>query len=159
MLVPAASYRYEIEKEFQKNYYTDDMIYVTGCLENWLPNVADCSDGDRFQYAIVNKDNKAIGYLDYQVDYYVSKVYNIAILSFDRGNGLVGKDIFDKFEELIDRFHRIEWRAVSCNPACRGYDNFIKKHNGNKYILKDSIKDRDGNYHDDIIYEIITDNK
>ena len=36
-----------------------------------------------------------------------------------------------------------------------GYDNFIKKHNGKKYILKDSIRDKDGNYHDDIIYEIV----
>ena len=31
MLVPAAAYRCEIEKEFQKNYYTDGMMYVTGC--------------------------------------------------------------------------------------------------------------------------------
>lgn len=33
---------------------------------------------------------------------------------------------------------------VGGNPAERGYDNFI-----------DSIRDRDGNYRDDIIYEII----
>ena len=32
---------------------------------------------------------------------------------------------------------------------------FNKRHNGNKHILKDSIRDRDGNYRDDIIYEII----
>ena len=58
-------------------------------------------------------------------------------------------------EELVNKFHRVEWRAVGGNPACRGYDNFIKRHNGNKHILKDCIRDRNGNYHDDIIYEIV----
>ena len=28
--------------------------------------------------------------------------------------------------------------------------------NGNKHILKDSIKDKNGKYHDDIIYEIVS---
>ena len=37
----------------------------------------------------------------------------------------------------------------------RGYDNFIKRHNGTKHILKDSIKDKNGEYHDDFIYEIV----
>ena len=68
---------------------------------------------------------------------------------------MVGKDVFDKLEELVSALHRVEWRAVGGNPACRGYDNFIKKHNGKKHILKDSIRDKDGNYHDDIIYEIV----
>ena len=70
-------------------------------------------------------------------------------------NIVVGKDVFDKLEELVNKFHRVEWRAVGGNPACRGYDNFIKRHNGNKHILKDCIRDKNGNYHDDIIYEIV----
>ena len=47
------------------------------------------------------------------------------------------------------------FKAICGNPACRGYDNFIKRHNSNKHILKDCIKDRKGDYHDDIIYEIV----
>ena len=65
------------------------------------------------------------------------------------------REVFNKLEELVNTLHRVEWRAVGGNPACRGYDSFIKKHNGNKHILKDCIKDRNGNYHDDIIYEIV----
>ena len=34
-------------------------------------------------------------------------------------------------------------------------ENKGNRYNGNKHILKDSIKDRNGNYHDDIIYEIV----
>lgn len=156
MLVPAILHKEQIKKEFQKHYYTTDMLYETGGIENWIPQIAECPESWQFQYAIVDNNKKLIGYLGYSVDWYVSKVYNFGLFSFDRGNVLVGKDVFDKLEELVKTFHRVEWRAVGGNPACRGYDRFIKKHNGNKHILKDSIKDKSGKYHDDIIYEIVS---
>ena len=68
---------------------------------------------------------------------------------------MIGRDVFKKLNELVNRFHRVEWRAISGNPACRSYDKFIEKYNGNKHVLRDSIRDRAGNYHDDIIYEIV----
>lgn len=154
MLVPAILHKEQIKKEFQKYFYTTDMLYETGGMCNWSPNIEECPDESQFQFAIVDNE-KLIGYLGYSVDWYASKAYNFGLFSFDRGNVLVGKDVFDKLEELVKTFHRVEWRAVGGNPACRGYDNFIKKHNGKKYILKDSIRDKFGNYHDDIIYEIV----
>ena len=42
------------------------------------------------------------------------------------------------------------------NSGCRVYDSFIKRDNGMKHVLKDSIKDKNGKYHDDIIYEIVS---
>ena len=155
MLVPAILYKEEIIKNMQKYFYTDDMMFETGCMDNWTPNITECPEGSQFQYAIVNNNEKLIGYLAYTVDWYTSKAYNFGLFSFDRGNPLVGRDVFNKLEELVNTLHRVEWRAVGGNPACRGYDNFIKRHNGNKHILKDSIKDRNGSYHDDIIYEIV----
>ena len=155
MLVPAILYKDQIIKEFQKYYYTTDMMYETGCMEQWTPNIFECPDGGIFQFAIIDKDKKLIGYLGYSVNWYASKAYNFGLFSFDRGNVLVGKDLFNKLEELITRFHRVEWRAVGGNPACRGYDSFIKRHCGNKHILKDALKDKDGNYQDDILYEIV----
>lgn len=154
MLVPAILYKEEIIENMRKYFYTNDMLYETGCMENWIPNIADCPDESTFQYAIVHNDI-LIGYLGYVVDWYVSKAYNFGLFSFDRGNPIVGKDVFNKLEELVNRFHRVEWRMVGGNPAERGYDNFLKRHNGNKHVLKDAIRDRDGNYRDDIIYEII----
>ena len=154
MLVPAILYKEQITREFQKYYYTKDMLYETGCLGNWNPDISECPNASQFQFAIVN-GKKLIGYLEYTIDWYASKACNFGLFSFDRGNILVGKDVFDKLEELVKNFHRVEWRAVGGNPACRGYDNFIKRHNGTKHVLKDSIKDKDGNYRDDIIYEIV----
>ena len=155
MLKPAILYKEEIIKGFQEYYYTDDMMYETGSMCNWFPEIIEHPDETKFQYAIVDDNEKLIGYLDYSVNWYVSKAYNCGLFSFDRGNVLVGKEVFTKLEELVSTLHRVEWRAVSSNPACRSYDNFIKRHNGNKHILKDSIRDKNGNYFDDIIYEIV----
>lgn len=157
MLRPAVLYKEEITRAMQEYFYTDDMMYVTGCLDNWAPEISDRPDEGCMQYAIIN-NNKLIGYLSYRIDYYSSRVYNFGLFSFDRGNPLIGKEVNDELVKLIHRYHRVEWRAVGDNPACRGYDNFIKRYNGNKHILRDATKDRDGNYHDDIIYEIIKEN-
>ena len=154
MLVPAILYKEEIIKEFQKLYYTDDMLFETGCLEQWCPNISDIPKEGRFDYAITN-ENKLIGYLSYQIDYYTSKAYNFGLMQFDRGNPIIGKDLFEKLKELVSTMHRVEWRMVGGNPVEKHYDKFCKKYNGNKHILKDSIKDKNGKYRDDIIYEIV----
>lgn len=111
MLVPAALYKDEIIKNFKKRYYTEDMMYETGCLEQWYPNIKDMPSEGEFDYAIVYCD-KLIGYLSYKVDYYCSKVYNFGLMSFESGNPIIGRDLFNKMEELVHRFHRIEWRMV-----------------------------------------------
>ena len=155
MLVPAALYKEQIAKEFQKLYYTTDMLYETGSTEQWCPEIANCPESWQFQYAIVDNNNKLIGYLAYVVDYYCSKAYNFGLISFDKGNVILGRDLFNKMEELVSTLHKIEWRMVGGNPVERSYDKFCFKHNGKKHILKDSIRDAQGNYRDDIIYEII----
>ena len=155
MLLPAALYKEEITTEFRRWFYTDDMMYETGCRDNWTPNIVDCPDESQVQYAIVDKNKKLLGYLGYSVDWYASKAYNFGLFSFDRGNPIVGYDVFHELKNLVSRMHRIEWRAVSGNPACRSYDEIINKYGGTKHVLKDSIRDKDGNYRDDIIYEIV----
>lgn len=155
MLVQAIEYKEQIMKEMQKYFHTIDMLYCNGGMENWVPEIVDCPGWWQFQYAIIDKNENLIGYLEYAVDWYASKAYNFGLFSFSRGNVLIGRDVFEKLEELISTLHRVEWRAVSGNPACRAYDHFIKRHDGTKHVLKDSIKDKDGNYHDDIIYEVV----
>ena len=154
MLVPAVLYKEQIIKEFQKRYYTEDIMFETGCLEQWHPSIPDMPEEGRFDYAIVS-NGKLIGYLSYKIDYYASNAYNFGLMSFDRGNPIVGVDLFEKLEELVFSMHRVEWRMVGGNPVEKHYDKFCKKHNGKKHILKDSIRDKDGNYRDNIIYEIV----
>lgn len=159
MLVPAILYKDEIINKVREYFYTNDMLYEVGGMDNWTPNIVDCPDKFHFQYAIVTPSadgqNKLIGYLSYVIDWYSDKAYNFGLFSFDRGNPIIGKEVFNKLEDLVNRFHRVEWWAVSGNPACKNYDSFIKRHNGSRHILKDSFKDRDGIYRDSIVYEIV----
>lgn len=155
MLVPAILYKEQIAREFQKHFYSNDILLETGCLQNHVPDIAENPSFETRQYAIVDKFNKLIGYLDYRIDYYNSCVYNFGLFSFDRGNAIIGRDLFNHMNELVQRYHRVEWRMVGGNPVERHYDKFCKKHNGTKHVLRDAVKDEDGNYRDDIIYEIV----
>ena len=157
MLVPAILYKEEIAKNFKKYYYTDDMMYETGGLSNWTPNIQEETESGRFQYAIVNSKEDLIGYLDYHIDWYGSSAYSFVLISFDRGNPIIGKDLFNEMEKLIHEYklHRIEWRVVSGNPVKKHYDKFCKKYNGNIIKLTDVFKDKYGNYRDSYIYEIL----
>ena len=156
ILKPAVLYKDEIIKNMQEYFYTDDMLFTTGCLSNWTPNITD--DPDEGCYVIVDKD-KLIGYFGYRIDYYCSKAYNFGLFSFDRGNPVIGIDVFNEMKDLLNRLHKIEWRMVGGNPVQRSYDRFCDKYHGTKHILKDSIRDKDGNYHDDIIYEVFSEKK
>lgn len=155
MIKPAILYKDEIIEMFQNNYYTDAMTYNTGGLYNWCPNIQEEPDENTFQFAIVNKDDELLGFITYKVDWYVDKAYNFGMLSKQEGNPLFGKEIFNIMEELVKRHHRIEWSMVGGNPVERSYDKFCSRHGGTKFVFKDSLRDREGNYRNSILYEIV----
>lgn len=157
MLIPAILRKNEILEAFKRYYYSEEMMYETGGLGNWLPNIQEESEIGRFQYAIVDISEKLLGYLDYHIDWYSSCASRFGLISFNRGNPIVGKDLFNELNKLIYdyKLHRIEWRMIGGNPVERSYDKFCMKHGGTKHVLHDVIKDKYGKYHDDIIYEII----
>ena len=157
MLKPAICYKEEIENALKQYFYTDDMMYYMGCLGSGLIKVADESDGSKYQFAVVGKDGNLIGYIGYYIDRYSSCVYNFGAFSFDRGNPVMGMDLYNLLEKLVNTMHRVEFRAVGGNPAVRGYDRFLEKHSdiGVKHVLKDAFKDSNGVYHDDYIYEFV----
>lgn len=157
MLIPAIIKQNEILEAMERYYYSDEMMFETGSLNNWLPNIQEEPESGCFQYAIVNSEEKLIGYLDYHINWHNSCASRFGVISFDKGNPIIGKDLFNELNKLIYdyKLHRIEWRMVGGNPVERSYNKFCEKHNGTKHILKDVFKDKYGNYHNDIIYEII----
>ena len=157
MLKPAILYKEEIRKQFQERYYTDDMLYETGCNENWCPEIAECPDDTQFQFAIVDKNDKCIGYVSFKIDWYASQAYNFGLISFDKGNIITGEALKEVMDMIINQYkiYRIEWRMVGGNPVERSYDRFCKRYNGTKYVFHDVIRDKYGNYRDNIMYEIL----
>lgn len=53
-------------------YYTDDMMYYSGCLNNALPDIDEVPDETVYQYAIVSSKGNLIGFISYRIDYYSS---------------------------------------------------------------------------------------
>lgn len=157
MLIPAILKKDEILYEFQKLQYTDDLMYEVGSCDNYMPNIVEEPDKETYQYAIIDNKNKLVGYVSYQVDWYSSQAHQFGLMSFDRGNPLIGKALFEIMDNLINKMklHRISWYMVSGNPVERHYDKFCEKHNGRKLVLRDVFKDRLGKYHNSITYEII----
>ena len=41
MLMPAVLKKEEIKKAFQSFYYTDDMLYETGGMRSWFPDISE----------------------------------------------------------------------------------------------------------------------
>lgn len=158
MLKPAICYKEEIESALKEYFYTDDMMYYTGWIGDSLIKVNESNDyGDIYQYAVTGKENKLIGYISYRIDRYSSCAYNFGAFSFDRGNPIMGMELYKLIEELISTLHRVEFRAISCNPATKSYDRLFEKHINiaYKHVLKDVFKDKNGLYHDEYIYEFV----
>lgn len=161
MIRPAICYKAEIEEALKNYFYTDDMMFYNGCIDNYLIEVKEDSNrghAECYQYAVIAKDEKLIGYISYQVDYYSSCAYNFGAFSFERGNPIMAKELFELLEILVRTMHRVEFRAVSGNPAVRGYDSFLERYAniGKKHTFKDALRDTEGNYHDTYLYEFVS---
>ena len=154
MLKPALLYTREITRKFTEHLYTTDYFYYCGyyCGSS-LPKIAE--EDDLYQYAIVDKSDNVIGFLTYRISDYSDTVQSFGLFSFDKGNPILGIDVFHKLEELIKTHHRVEWHVVGSNPVKRHYDKFCKRHNGYIHHFCETTKDEKGNYIDSYTYEII----
>lgn len=158
MMKPALLYKEEIQNSLHNYAYDDDMFLYSASLGYCTPNFEDSDDGSLYQYAILdNKEEKVVGYFTYCIDWYSSCASNFGLFSFDRKNTVIGTDVYREMRKLIRNYNirRIEWRMVSRNPVEKHYDRFCEKYRGNKHILKDAFRDKQGNYHDEVIYEIL----
>lgn len=155
MLVPAILYKEQIATEFFKRYYTDEMMYYQGWLGSDYAEPTSTPGENNIQYAIVDSDKNLLGYFCYYRDWYSNVVNRFGLFSFSKGNLTIGRDVYAEVSKLLSEVHRFEFRMLGGNPVERHYDKFCATHNGNKYILKDAMRDRHGIYHDDVIYEII----
>lgn len=154
MLKPALLYKEEVEKKFAEIMYDDDYFLYTGYAHSHeLPNL-EPADGV-YQWAIINSKNEVIGYLSYRIQPETDTAYNFGLYSFNRGNPIIGRDVFKKMEELVQNHRRVEWRVIGGNPVIKHYDRFCKKYKGNKVKLHSVTKDQSGKYRDEYWYEVL----
>lgn len=154
MLVPAIAKKTELEEQFARRLYDEDMFLYNGYPHcNTIPDMTPAEN--HYNWAIVDND-RVIGFFTYYVDAFSGNVCRFGLYSFDRGNPLIGIDVYKKIRELIRNYHRIEWRMISGNQVQKHYDSLCRRFGGNKVVLHQVCKDGKGEYHDEYIYEIIS---
>ena len=154
MLVPAISRKDELEKLFANHIYDNNMFLFghTFDFENEF-STNNINNGE-YQWAIVDKDDKVIGYFRYHVDMISDTVNRFNLITF-KTDSITGIDVYKLMKKLIKIYHRIEWQMVEGNPAKPHYDRFCKRYNGKRVKLHDAVVDPYGYYHDMYIYEIL----
>jgi RimJ/RimL family protein N-acetyltransferase len=151
MLVPATTYKEEIEQEFKKIQYSEKYLWYTGSIDNYDMEVK--TEGDKFAYAIA-LNGELIGYISFRVDWYCSMAYNFSLIKFKdkiadeaeneywQGSGNTNLPIggfyistkpimasaIREVMRMIESFklHRIDFRCVSGNPAEFSYWRIMK---------------------------------
>ena len=162
MLVPAACYKEEIEKQFRAIQYTDKYLWYTGSIDNYDMEVK--TEGDKFAFAIISDEGGLLnGYISFRVDWYCSMAYNFSLIAFRHtsySKRIMASAILEVMR-MVESFnlHRIDFRCISSNPAEKNYAGiasmFTREYHVRKVAFKDNIKDSYGNYHDTIMFEMI----
>jgi hypothetical protein len=134
-------------------------------MEPSLRYTIDIPDSDRYvvQYVSKDKNGNIIGFFAGYVNHIHDMIENIDIINFTQKVNLVfSKDLIDFFAVLLLKkgFRKAVFRAVADNPASIMYERFITRHNiGCKIgVLKQNRKLEDGNYYDEVIYEVFKHN-
>lgn len=156
MLRPAQLYKEELLKKHYEQWYRPETNYYSG-LCNWEIKI-DESNEYRRQFVSVDKNNKVIGYIVYNVEWTTRSASSFGMISYEKGNLEFVRDlhktVYDLF--LVENFNRVEWWCFTDNPAARGYKNFIKRFGGRiAGTLHKSCMFSDGTLHDSYIFEIL----
>lgn len=162
MLVPAVLFKDKIEELSKKMMYDDNMFYDSGTVDPHSISIQrdqKDSGSSRFEYAIPTRDGELIGWFRYFINWYNRQLYLAGLTNLvGKPNPIIGYDIYHEVVRAtrLYKIHRIEFRMIGGNHVQRTYDKICKRCHGTKFVLKDVFRDRCGEYHDEIIYELIT---
>lgn len=153
MLMPAISKKVELEQLFAEHLYDKDMFLYNGYPHcNSIPDLT--PKENLYKWVIVDKD-KVIGFFTYFIDNYNNSVCSFGLYSFDKGNPILGFDVYKKMKELIKNYRRIEWRMIGGNLIQKHYDKLCNRYNGYRTMLHNVVRDENGVYRDEYIYKIV----
>ena len=164
MLIPACTFPEEIQKKFRLIFYTEAMFWSTGIFSEppiiqETSRVDDNGDQILYQYACVSKDiKKFYGFFQFKLNRVTRSIEEVFIIRFtDEGRTIFNRDVLDYINYIIKEWNinRMEFRAIGGNPVIKVYRKFIKKFNGQEFVLHDVVKDKYDKYHDMHIFEIL----
>lgn len=157
MLKPAQLYREELNKVCTAQWYDLRNMYYHSSVVMSEYNIPDSTEYGHY-FVSVDKDDNVIGYLAYCTDHSARRVYNMGLISFDKGNLEFIRDIYQAFKNIFEVYHMhsMEWFCYADNPAIKGYRRLVKKYHGREcgYFRDESVL-LDGKFHDSVKFEIL----
>ena len=158
MLVPAISRKEEVLKKFSEMIYTEDYFYYCGYPHcHSIPEIK--AEDDYFDWVSVDSKGEIIGYISYHINPATDNVARFGMISFDKGNPLFMRDVFNLLKDLVKNHRRVEWRCIGGNPVAAHYNKFCENCGGRVIALRSVVKGLDGSYRDEYIYEILNKEK
>ena len=131
MLKPALLYENQLREKEITSLYDIDNMYYHGWTGGELTNIK-TDNYDVHQFVSVDASDNVIGYITYNVCHASLSVDRVGIVSFDKGNLIFIKDVYQAIHDIFYKYNlnRLEWFCFADNPAIRGYRKFINRVGG-----------------------------
>lgn len=157
MLKSAHLYKEKLMKaQYESWYDLNNQFWNCGCYDSeiTLPE----NNYDTHTFVSVDSNDKVIGYIVYGVDQIALKACGFGIISFDKGNPLFAKDLYQCLLDIFYKYNlnKIEFMAYTDNPVIDAYRRFIKKVGGNSCgVTRQTSMLLDHKLHDSEAFEIM----
>ena len=154
MLYPAQLYREELKCKLIECWYKPEYdYYFMGEYSEF--NVCDNAYW-RTDLVHLDENGEVDGYFSYQKNDAAKSISQFGLISFTGKGGALVWDCIQHIDKLVSEgLHRMEWWAVSDNPANKIYKKLIKRYGGRIAGRMRDCNYFGGKYHDSVMYEII----
>jgi hypothetical protein len=161
MLDYAYFYQNELSECIRKVLTDENLFFYFMHPSKFFSLRIDLNDHDSIQFVSKTLDDKIIGFLAAYISHDNNCIYNLDLINFTgKPNLIFSKDTKLFFDEIFihRNFRKIVFHAIEQNPATKMYRKLIEKLGGKEVgILKENVKLTDGNYYDEVIFEIYRD--
>ena len=157
MLRAAQLYKDDLQKKFVECWYKPENQYYSGWTGMSIPEIPE-NNYESHDFVSIDENGNVIGYIGYCVNYVSMSADRFGIISFDKGNLIFGRDVYQAVCNIFEVYglNRIGFSAYVENPAVKAYRNFIKKHGGRECASKRQYaRLQDGKLHDSVEFEIL----
>lgn len=161
MLRPAQLYAEELTARHTESWYKEEYMYYNYGTGNYMIEELPDNNIESHQFVSVDKEDRVIGYIGYNVDWAAKSVNEFGAINYFRGNPMDMTFVVDLKTAIFDIFlkygmNRLEFTCVADNPAVRGYRYFIKKLGGREAgYFRQCCMLQDGKLHDSVCFEVL----
>lgn len=108
----------------------------------------------------VNEKGDILGYFSASISQSQSRIDSCFFVKFPKNYRLENdkNTVYKDFREFVDYimnhpiYKKVSFQAIKDNPANKVYEEFLRKYNGERFLLKDYVRLEDGRYYDTYLY-------